>query len=154
MANVYIVNLKDNRENHDKNDDAKFLACMDNELIAIGWGSETSREEANAKIAINVFNEMQNGDYVWTKNPADKNKFHLLKIIDDKAYDYLKTEKEYYVDEDRSLARKVKEIGKFSADALPNGLKKNDIVARHTAERVHRQFLLDVTLDFVKSKGE
>ena len=30
MASVYIINLKDNRENHDKNDDIKFETCMRN----------------------------------------------------------------------------------------------------------------------------
>ena len=30
MVSVFIINLKDNRENHDKNDDIKFETCMRN----------------------------------------------------------------------------------------------------------------------------
>lgn len=36
MDSVFIINLKDNRENHDKNDDTKFETCMRNHIISIG----------------------------------------------------------------------------------------------------------------------
>ena len=59
MADVYIVNLKDNRKNYDKNDDIKFETCMRNKIISIGWGSEKSRENPNFKAAINNLNRMK-----------------------------------------------------------------------------------------------
>ncbi len=69
MADVYIVNLKDNRKNYMiKNDDIKFETCMRNKIISIGWGSEKSRENPNFKAAINNLNRMKKGDLVWVRN--------------------------------------------------------------------------------------
>ncbi|MDE5604413.1 MAG: hypothetical protein K2I73_02385 [Eubacterium sp.] len=154
MANVYILNLKDNRENHDKNDDTKFTTCMRNGIISIGWGSEESRESSAYKTAINKFNEMKKGDLVWTKNPKTKSKFYLLEVVDDEGYDYFENEKEYYIHEDKSFARRIRKIESFSAENLPNGLTKKDIVARRTAERVHREFLINATLKIAKKEKE
>lgn len=149
MANVYIVNLKDNRANHDKNDDVKFETCIRNKIISIGWGSEKSRENSNFKAAINNLRRMKKGDLVWARNPKNKNDIRLLKIANDDVCDYMKASKDCFID-DISAARKIEEIGDFSADALPNGIRKEDIVARHTLERVHRQFLIDATLNCAK----
>ena len=47
MADVYIVNLKDNRKNYMiKNDDIKFETCMRNKIISIGWGSEKIKRKS------------------------------------------------------------------------------------------------------------
>ncbi|MDE6435182.1 MAG: hypothetical protein K2L07_13240 [Lachnospiraceae bacterium] len=151
MANVYIVNLKDNRTNHDKNDDTKFKDCIKKEIIAIGWGDSDSRKERSFKAAFNNFKRMEKGDLVWTKNPKTKNEFYLLEVDDEEGYDYLENEKEYYIHEDKSFVRKVKKVKHFTnAESLPAGIAKKDIVARRTAEQVHRQFLIDATLDYVK----
>ncbi len=155
MANVYIVNLKDNRANHDKNDDIKFETCMRNKIISIGWGSEKSRENPNFKAAINNLNRMKKGDLVWTKNPKNKNEIYLLRIVDDKVYDSLEYQKDCFID-DIIVARRVEKVKCFSDDkSLPARITKKDIVARHTLERVHRQFLIDATLNCAKEfKGE
>ena len=150
MAKVYIVNLKDNRTNHDKNDDTKFNSCMSEGIIAIGWkdADETNR---SFKTAINNLNRMEKDDLVWTKNPKTKSDFRLVRIIDDKVK---KETDKALIDKDICFSRKVEKIKDFSVGSLPNGLKKNDIVARRTAERVHRQFLIDATLECEKNKGE
>ncbi|MDE5670932.1 MAG: hypothetical protein K2I14_05670 [Eubacterium sp.] len=155
MADVYIVNLKDNRENHDKNDDIKFETCMRNKIISIGWGSEKSRENPNFKAAINNLNRMKKGDLVWVRNPKNKNDIRLLKIADDEVCDYMEASKNCFID-DISAARKIEDkIICFPPEKLPNEIEKKDIVARHTLERVHRQFLIDATLNCAKEfKGE
>lgn len=155
MANVYILNLKDNRTNHDKNDDTKFSTCMRNGIISIGWGSEESRESSAYRTAINKFNEMKKGDLVWTKNPKNTDKIYLLEIADNEVRDALKSQKDCFVD-DIVVSKKISEnIISFPPEKLPEGITKNDIVSGHTVERVQRQFLIDATLDCVKRiKGE
>ena len=153
MANVYILNLKDNRENHDKNDDTKFTTCMRNGIISIGWGSEESRESSAYKTAINKFNEMKKGDLVWTKNPKNTDEIYLLEIADDEVRDALKAQKDCFVD-DIVVSKKVTEIVKIPPEKLPDGITRKDIVAYHTVERVQRQFLIDATLNFAKELKE
>lgn len=154
MANVYIVNLKDNRANHDKNDDIKFETCMRNKIISIGWGSEKSRENPHFKAAINNLCRMKKGDLVWVRNPKNKNDIRLLKIANDDVCDYMEASKDCFID-DISAARKIEDkIIFFPPEELPKGIEKKDIVARHTLEKVHRQFLIDATLDFAKQEKE
>lgn len=153
MASVYIINLKDNRENHDKNDDIKFETCMRNHIISIGWGSEEYRDNPSFKAAINNLNRMKKGDLVWTKNPKNKNDIRLLKIADDVVCDSLEAETHCLID-DIVVARRIEEkIICFPPEKLPKEIEKKDIVARHTVERVHRKFLIDATLNYVKENA-
>ena len=155
MSNVWIINLKDNRDGSNKNDDTKFNICKKEKFIAFGWGTPDKRTQANYNKADRAFSKMRVGDYVWTKNPKTKSDFYLLEIIDDEIKDYLVEGNTYFLDNDISKSIGVKQIECFRNGALPNGLVKRNIVARNTVERVHeetRQYLIDATEDYVASK--
>lgn len=148
MKNVWIVNLKDFRV-EPNNDDKKFNICMRNSIIAIGWGTEESRrDDKSYKIAQNALEGMSKGDYVWTKNPK-LNDYYLLEIIDDNTDDFLLKGYKIFLDEDISLARRIKQIARFADGNLPNGIECKDIIAVHTAEQIHIEKVIKATLDYV-----
>lgn len=150
MKNVWIVNLKDFRD-EPNNDDKKFNTCMRNNIIAVGWGTEKSRrEDKNYKIAEKALNGMSKGDCVWTKNPK-WNDYYLLEIIDDKPEDFLLKGYKSFLDEDISLARRIKLVDRFVDGNLPNGINSKDIIAVHTAEQVHIEQIIETTNNYVKS---
>ena len=56
--------------------------------------------------------------------------------------------------DDIVVARRIEEkIICFPPEKLPKEIEKKDIVARHTVERVHRKFLIDATLNYVKENA-
>jgi len=152
MSNVWIINLKDNRGGiFDKNDDKKFNICKKEKFIAIGWVSEPKREQANYKRANKSFNQIKKGDYVWTKNPKTKKDFYLLEITDDEIKDYLIEGNTYFLNNDISKSIKVQKIIEYSNGKLPKGIKKRDIVAISTIQRVKREHLKNETINIVNS---
>lgn len=151
MADVWIINLKDFRD-EPNNDDKKFNICMRNNIIAIGWGTKKSRrEDNNYQIANKALTNMTKGDYVWTKNPRTQTDYYLLSVIDDEPDDFLAKGYKIFLDEDISKARRVKLIAQFTDGNLPNGITAKDIIAGHTAEMVHVEKVINATLDYVAS---
>ncbi len=157
LSNVWIINLKDNRTGHDKHDDKKFGICLKYNIIAIGWGKESSRiAEARAfNRADNAIKRMNAGDYVWTKNPKSKQEVYLFRVVDDVINDYIIEGNTFFIDNDISKSRNVELVKRFSAgEKLPDGLERSDIVARSTAENVSkekRNYLIEATKKYVAS---
>ena len=158
MSNVWIINLKDNRDGSDKNDDKKFGICLQYNIVAIGWGNESSRiDEAKAfNRANNAIKGMKRGDYIWTKNPKSKQEVYLFKIVDDIINDYIIEGNSFFINNDISKSRNVELVEHFSEKSdFIDGLEKSDIIARSTAENVSeekRNYLIKATNDYVKSK--
>lgn len=73
--NVWIMNLKDNREEATADGTAKkFAFCKEKGIVGIGWASDSSKEEEkkayeNAKSAIEDF---KIDDLVWVRNSTAK----------------------------------------------------------------------------------
>ncbi|MBR2100431.1 MAG: hypothetical protein IJ927_03795 [Eubacterium sp.] len=145
MSNLWIINLKDNRDGSNKNDDTKFNICKKEKFVAFGWVTPDKRTQANYNKADRAFSKMRVGDYVWTKNPKTKSDFYLLEIIDDEIKDYLIEGNTYFLDNDISKSIKVNQIKEYHKNILPPGISKRDIVARSTIEQVHREHLIKAT---------
>lgn len=73
--NVWLMNLKDNRDNAEVDGtEKKFDICKSKGILGIGWVSDKSKEEEknayqNANSAIDDF---EIGDLVWVRNTAAK----------------------------------------------------------------------------------
>ena len=86
--NVWIMNLKDNRE--EKPADllqSKFEFCKDKGIVGIGWakpGIENAGDVAFSQ-AENAIDSFEIGDLVWVKNPSAENdaeKHYVCKITE------------------------------------------------------------------------
>ena len=65
--NIWVMNLKDDRENFEKpNDLSKFQFCLNNGIIGIGWGNEIDLPDAqnstNHLDALNSLKAIKIGD--------------------------------------------------------------------------------------------
>lgn len=68
--NIWVMNLKDDRENFEKpNDLSKFQFCLNNGIIGIGWGNEIDLPDAqkskNHLDALNSLKAIKIGDLIW-----------------------------------------------------------------------------------------
>ncbi len=142
---VWCMNLKDNRNESNRNIELKFALCQEKNMLAIGWGVSSEVKsfqeylEVGAQkysgdrgftVATNNLQRLKRGDLVWVKNPKDGTRF-LVEIEDDEPgicdnlmeFDNCAYRKgQYYAVDDGYL------MGAFTP---------KNLCARHTLERMH-----------------
>ena len=135
--NIWIMNLKDNRDAKDNGTNiTKFDFCKANSIVGIGWvGYDESSNDAGYLLANKYIDEFEIGDLVWTKSDYDE--YYLCKI-ESKA---VKTDDEKYNNNDISKFCKCKYI---PIDSFPDGIEKQELVARRTIERANES-ISDIT---------
>lgn len=97
--NIWCMNLKDNRNEQERNKDSelKFTLCQRGKKIAIGWpidepvnswdaykeiADKKYKDDKGYAAARNAFEKVQYGDLVWTKNPKT-GEYYLVEITDE-----------------------------------------------------------------------
>lgn len=86
MRSVWIMNLKDNRDDGEqKNTDKKFNFCQEHNILAIGWAGQSPADGSTAfKNALDGLSRMARGDLVWVKNPCTGERY-LCEILNDRV---------------------------------------------------------------------
>lgn len=99
--NVWCMNLKDNRDkDQNKEIDKKFNTCIENHLVAIGWGVENpdlnweeykrfaqeyygsdKRSARSFLYAVNQMEAIKPGDLIWSKNPKSK-EYYIFRVCE------------------------------------------------------------------------
>lgn len=68
--NIWVMNLKDNRDETEKPEDlSKFQFCLNNSIAGIGWGNETDlpddQKSSDHLNALNALRSIKPGDLIW-----------------------------------------------------------------------------------------
>lgn len=159
---IWIMNLKDDRDEKARNndDELKFRLCLEKSILAIGWGLDTNfdnwqayRSVADLRYgnnygypsAVNALQEMECGDLVWTQNPVT-HEHYLAQIVDNepsfccdlKEFDIFGCRKANFVYVDSQL------LNKFD-------LSGGSLSGRHAIERVKIQNIIDSTKQLFNS---
>lgn len=128
--NVWLMNLKDNREvSISKTGDEKFQFCMSQGIVGIGWvgyDPETSEDGAYLRAHMSL-NRFEIGDLVWVHNNVTGNYYACS--ITEKAK---KTDEESFNQNDISEYCRCKFIGVGDSQTLPNGITAERLVSRAT----------------------
>ncbi len=128
--NVWIMNLKDNREeSNSKTGDEKFQFCMSQGIVGIGWvgcDPETSEDGAYLRAHMSL-NSFEIGDLVWVHNNVTDNYYACS--ITEKAK---KTDEESFNQNDISEYCRCKFIGVGDSQTLPNGITPERLISRAT----------------------
>ena len=137
--NVWIMNLKDNRNPPDSVKlDRKFQICKLLGILSIGWAEDTSHDNAFEK-AYDGIKNMAIRDLVWTKNPMTKENY-LCRITGDfeKETGALNREDIGY-----SIPCEFKKVD----DTLlsQNGITKEQLFSRSTLQKCHDADLIKST---------
>lgn len=126
--NVWIMNLRDNREvKTEESNRMKFDFCKKKGIIGIGWVGYDESSNDNAYLLANKYiDEFEIGDLVWTKDY--NNEYYLCKIT---SKSDITDDKEMH-DNDIS---KFCECEYTPVVSLPEGIENKDLIARHTIEK-------------------
>lgn len=148
MRSVYIINLKDNRNNGENiNSVDKFEICHRKSIIALGWTAEESRKDDLAFYkSYNILKNMKKGDLIWTRNPQTK-EYYICEILDDINVSEPLKEKvgKMYNHLDISCYRDVR-FEKFGTkDELPINVTYRNLISRGTVRRVKNKNIIRVT---------
>lgn len=147
--NVWLMNLKDNRDNAEVDGtEKKFDICKSKGILGIGWVSDKSKEEEknayqNANSAIDDF---EIGDLVWVRNTAAKDGEPNRYICKITATAVTTTDAEL-----NSL-----DIGKFCqaefhpVESIPDGISENALVSISTIRRANED-IANATVSFFKT---
>lgn len=134
--NVWIMNLKDNREEKPADlSQSKFEFCKEKGIVGIGWANPEFENAGDVAFsqAENAIDSFEIGDLVWVKNPSAENdaeKHYICKI----------TEKAVKTDDD---TMNKYDIGKYCAceyipvQNLPEELESERLIAVHTIEKAN-----------------
>lgn len=134
--NVWIMNLKDNREEKPADlSQSKFEFCKEKGIVGIGWAKPEIENAGDVAFsqAENAIDSFEIGDLVWVKNPSAENdaeKHYVCKI----------TEKAVKTDDD---TMNKYDIGKYCAceyipvQSLPEELESERLIAVHTIEKAN-----------------
>lgn len=114
--NLWLVNLKDNRDTAEKDIDLKFRICKALGIVAIGW---YDTDEENGRTAKKLLGEMKEGDYVWVIHPANGT-YHLAKVIDTSVTESYNS----FHDVDINLARRVNYLTSIRSELFCEGTKR------------------------------
>lgn len=139
---VWKMNLKDNRDEKPENlKESKFDFCKKKGILGIGWANHdknenatTTEKETGYERAKNSFFSLKINDLVWVKNP-ETNYYYLCRI----KSQALLTKKKEYIDNDVSLYRNCEYIDIGTADKLPDGIVKEDLVSISTISQANEQ---------------
>ena len=152
-SNVWIINLKDKRNgSRSISDDKKLKFCLSKNIIGIGWGDLKSRNGIGYTRANNGIENIENGDFVWAKNPETKNVFYLFRVIDGAPVDHGAQSQSIYVNNDIGKSRNVellKQLTEYELQKEIPSISKTDIVARSTVQNVHIKRIIDATNNYV-----
>ena len=157
MKKVWIINLKDNRNNGDKlNSDVKFNLCFANNVIGIGWVDENLNSsisnDSNYKRALNSLNEISKDDLVWVRNPMNKI-YYICEVIGNcKNLTELKS---HFEENDISNIENCKEVRFYEVgckEKLPSPITYRNLISVSTVRRIkNNQAITDATFDWFNS---
>ena len=146
--NLWLVNLKDNRDNAEENNNLKFRICKALGIIAIGWSNNrTCADEENGRIAKRLLGEMKEGDYAWVIHPTE-GIYYLAKIIDASITESYKL----FHDEDINLARRVDYLTSIRSKLFCKGAKR--LFAYRAVQMNHDAIIEEYTEQLLKDIGE
>ena len=142
--NLWLVNLKDNRDNAEKIIDLKFRICKALGIISVGWYDD---DEKNGQTAKKLLREMKEGDYVWVIHPANGT-YHLAKVIDTSITESYNS----FHDVDINLARRVNYLTSIRSELFCEGVKK--LFAYRAVQMNHDVEIEDYTRQLLREIGE
>lgn len=157
MEKVWIINLKDNRKDGENlNSDVKFNLCFANNIIGIGWVSESYNssipKDTNHKKALNCLNEISKGDLVWVRNPQNK-KYYICEVIGN--CNNLVELKSHFEENDISNIENCKEVRFYEVgcrDKLPSPITYRNLISVSTGRRIkNNQAVIDATFNWFNS---
>ncbi len=159
---VWIVNLKDNRDIKPISQiKSKFEICKEKSVIAFGWAVDKdkttnswekykkyvieyyngSKKDINAfKKAVNAFEEMKSGDYVWTRDP-EKKEYYICEILSDFEPSVFRTLEDYDISVFRNC--KYKKVGLLKE--ATNKISWRNLISRSTARKVNNPAVIAET---------
>ena len=159
---VWIVNLKDNRDIKPKNSTkSKFEICKGKSVIAFGWAVDKDRiskswEEYKEYVihhyndsqkdvkafqkAVNAFEEMKPGDYVWTRDP-EKKEYYICEILSDFEPSVFRTLEDYDISVFRNC--KYKKVGLLKE--ATNKISWRNLISRSTARKINNPAVIAET---------
>ena len=144
---IWIMNLKDNRNNgENKNSDKKFSICKEHEILAIGWANEDINNSTDAAYinAYNRLSDMKRNDLVWVKNPKTRD-YYICEISDDKII----TTSEFLRENDIASAKKCK-YHLVEKAVIDTEFKKGDLTAIPTIQGVSDVEIINKTKNIFK----
>lgn len=127
--NVWIMNLKDNRDDKPNLEKSKFEFCKQKEIVGIGWAGfdcTTSNDTAflNANAAISAFNC---DDLVWVHN-TDTKEYYICQITGQAVH----TNDKEYNEFDIGSYCTCKYYFVGTENDLPEGITGKDLISRPT----------------------
>lgn len=146
--NVWLMNLKDNRDNAEVDGtEKKFKFCKEKNIVGIGWVDYKKNKIKDlgyerAKAAIERF---QYGDLVWVKDNVNK-KYYICKINDNSN----KITEEECNNYDISEYRFCQYYYVGDSDKLPKSINERDLVSISTIRRANED-IANATVDFFKT---
>lgn len=141
--NVWLMNLRDNRDNPVRDlDMTKFEFCKSKGILGIGWvGYDESSDDSAFLLANNYLNSFAVGDLVWTKDPENK-VIYLCKVNS-----HVQSTDTAFNKYDISKYCKCDYIEIGSADNLPEGISKENLISRRTITKANNR-IANATVEF------
>lgn len=159
---IWQMNLIDNREqgNRCKDKELKFCMCKEKSVLAIGWGLRAEfdswqeyknladvfyKENKGYVSAIAAIQKISCKDLVWTQNPVT-NERYLTQVLDSlpslccnlREFDLFSCRKAKFYKVDGELLEQC-------------GLSGQKLSGRQTIEQIHRQDIIDATVQLFES---
>ena len=139
--NVWIINLKDKRENATPGaSKRKFDKCLAQGIIAIGWTYGDLANDKNYRYALSRMNEMQCGDLVWTKDPSCRQRY-ICEIIDGQTNKAAANN-----NDDIHLYRKCIFHAVSDSQISNESIDFKSLISRKTVRRVCKQDIIKATI--------
>lgn len=150
MRQVWIMNIKDNRENGENlNSNRKFSMCKGRNIIAIGWANSTLDDgETDFITAYHCLCNMKRGDLVWVKEPETKNQY-LCEVLNDNVIDlkdeYEDIEKKHTFRESDIASARICEYHNVSDCDILGKINPKQLVVPKTIQRVNDESVIELT---------
>ncbi len=130
--NVWLMNLKDNRDEANKPSDltkSKFQFCLEHKIVGIGWVDQEPDNAAFAR-AQNALSEFEAGDLVWVRDPNTQ-EYYLCRI----TASAVSTQDEEWNRQDigQYCACEFFRVG--AAESLPEEIARESLISRSTISR-------------------
>ncbi len=147
--NVWLMNLKDNRDDKPVLEQSKFAFCREKEIVGIGWAEccADTEESTGFKKANNAINSFEPDDLIWTHDD-ESGEYYICKIKE-KATDTPEANEEYKkYDIGQYCPCEYYEVG--TKDKLPEGISYSDLISRTTISKASEN-VSDITGSFFQS---
>lgn len=142
--NVWLMNLKDDRNDSNITSGDKFRFCKKHSVIGIGWADydENKTNDLGLKKANNAIEQFNRGDLVWVRD-IENDVYYICKITHP-----VKRRKEHEYNF-HDLCKCCKCIFFRVGQNLPNDIDRRDLVALSTIQRANEAITCE-TIKFFK----